>query len=148
MKEEHKYYQPDISEFHVGFEFEEELCGKWYKEIFDSDNDILGNRECQTKLSEIHYGNLKVRVKWLDEEDIESLGCKMDEWFIPSCGGTYRIKCSTPFDVPFERKITIETKNHVRDGSGRYDVKLVVSRARIKNKTEFKKLLQQLNIIV
>ena len=59
---ENKYYTPDNSEFHVGFEYEHGPLGSplWNKKVV------------QTRL---FYGiDGATRVKYLDQEDIESLG--------------------------------------------------------------------------
>jgi hypothetical protein len=60
-----KYYTPEISEFHVGFEFEKEwVDGSWSKETLEVDD-----------LKDIEEEMLPItRVKFLDKEDIESLG--------------------------------------------------------------------------
>ncbi len=69
-----KYYTPDISEFHVGFEYEY-LTAKdaWHKAIFegitvyeDKENLFLSDLKDIVALNE-------ARVKYLDKEDIESL---------------------------------------------------------------------------
>jgi hypothetical protein len=65
MKEESKYYTPNISEFHVGFEYEE-----WDVRAEDSYAKLVV-REGQ-KLFMHDY--CEYRVKYLDREDIESLG--------------------------------------------------------------------------
>ncbi len=61
-----KYYEPDISEFYVGFEFE--------RTVGTSDDSYYHD-----KIEEVHeiadvFCCEKVRVKYLDREDIESLG--------------------------------------------------------------------------
>jgi len=62
-----KYYTPKIEELHIGFEYEVKLnSGEWVK------------RELST-LSELNFEDWSVkqndvRVKYLDIEDIESLG--------------------------------------------------------------------------
>ena len=63
-----KYYVPEISEFYVGFEYEEENDledNVWIKRTLDFSYDWL----------EIHkdFANGK-RVKYLDTNDIEELG--------------------------------------------------------------------------
>jgi hypothetical protein len=69
MKEENKYYTPEIEEFHVGFEYEEKPKGSieyaytpnvWIKEYH---------------LKHL-FTRITPRVKHLDREDIESLGCE------------------------------------------------------------------------
>ena len=69
-----KYYTPEIEEFHVGFEYECESTrypdkNNWHPEVFYMNNshiDMIGS----------HLGKKNVRVKYLDKEDIESLGFK------------------------------------------------------------------------
>lgn len=74
---ENKYYTPDISEFCVGFEYEVEdlhdnLVDKvWKKEVLEVQDELL------TRKSWI--GNLEARVKYLDKEDVESLGFTIDD---------------------------------------------------------------------
>ncbi len=64
-----KYYTPKIEEFHVGFEFEvyedyDVLPEKsWHKETYPSDT-----------VSQFYLNEGLLRVKSLDQEDIESLG--------------------------------------------------------------------------
>jgi hypothetical protein len=66
---ENKYYTPTIEEFHVGFEYEDgSLYGKneWTKLIVST----------QHSLEETEYilQTNRIRVKYLDSSDIESLG--------------------------------------------------------------------------
>lgn len=69
-----KYYTPSIEEFHVGFEYESSYdtqgSGPWTKRTIDNtyDLDTVGNYE-------------QVRVKYLDQEDIESLGFVEQEYY-------------------------------------------------------------------
>ena len=74
MKKE-KYYTPDIEEFHVGFEYEQEDINEggsslsWYKHKIGSGSDIDG----------VFRGEelgCSFQVKYLDKEDIESFGFK------------------------------------------------------------------------
>ena len=67
---ENKYYKPDIEEFHVGFEYEVEdlhdnlIDRCWRRQVFEGEDATI--REwLETN---------DVRVKYLDKEDIESLG--------------------------------------------------------------------------
>ena len=66
---ENKYYTPTIEEFHVGFEYEvyedyDVLSEKsWHKETYPSDT-----------ASKFYINEGLLRVKYLDLEDIESLG--------------------------------------------------------------------------
>ena len=88
METEAKYYVPEISEFFVGFEYEiiyEDEPPKAYK------FDITDMLYAQSPETEEFFGgicskieNKQVRVKYLDSEDIESLG------FIFNAGVTER----------------------------------------------------------
>lgn len=69
-----KYYTPAIEEFHVGFEYEINMHfrmaeeSKWYSAIITKDN-WGANMDIINVLA-------RARVKYLDREDIESLGWK------------------------------------------------------------------------
>ena len=69
-----KYYTPSIEEFRVGFEYEVYVPEKelWSKETFYLDASHIN----LVKYVNIQTENTlkKVRVKYLDREDIESLG--------------------------------------------------------------------------
>lgn len=121
---DNKYYTPTIEEFHVGFEYEElwEVIGineEWLKEIYD-EHDSIGTL-CET-----------IRVKYLDKEDIESLGWNDigSLWFE---NGDYKLRKwkDQSLDIYFEYadKETI-----------------MIFRGDVKNKSELKKLMEQLNI--
>jgi hypothetical protein len=63
---EDKYYTPDISEFFVGFQFELLTTDNtWLKREFDL---------CYTYEGELAFYIEGSRVKYLSQEDIESLG--------------------------------------------------------------------------
>ena len=62
---ENKYYTPDIEEFHVGFEYEEFYKETWRSVLYSGMGTTLYN---------FYSGNESIRVKYLDQEDIESLG--------------------------------------------------------------------------
>lgn len=75
--ENNLYYTPTIEEFHVGFEYEVMIPEKsiWSKEVFflnDSHINLVKWVTIQDEFT-IH----KIRVKTLDQSDIESLGWKL-----------------------------------------------------------------------
>ena len=74
METEAKYYTPEISEFFVGFEYEYRFFthSEWESSIFESE---VGEIECNP-FDNIEYllQEKNIRVKYLDSEDIESLG--------------------------------------------------------------------------
>jgi len=132
-----KYYTPKIEEFHVGFEYEVELnSGEWVK------------HELST-LSELNFEDWSVkqndvRVKFLDIEDIKSLG--WEEQY-----GKYVIDKST--DFPNERIIftllfngstNIEIFKTSLTSYGNHNEKM---QFKINNKSEFRKLMYQLNVL-
>ncbi len=127
-----KYYTPTIEEFHVGFEYEfrhndykQKGWIKYKTPIFDFNKED----------SPFSYTNLnQFRVKCLDKEDIESLG------FVLKAGDTrltYHYGGHAISHTPSSNKIDI----YYYDGSE------FVNRITIKNKSELKKLLKQLNIL-
>jgi hypothetical protein len=66
-----KYYTPEIKEFHVGFECElidNDKTHKWFP--------IKCREETLYDVQSSHYN---ARVKYLDKEDIESLGFELDQ---------------------------------------------------------------------
>ena len=121
--EESKYYIPEISEFHVGFEYE------WLNENSDwikEDSPIEITKEGYEKQT---YG---LRVKYLDKSDIESLGWVYDDsqpklqWF--------RFKT---YKLIWEfNKIIIWDNNQQN----------MLCKVPIKNKSELKRLMKQLEI--
>jgi hypothetical protein len=69
---ENKYYTPDIAEFHVGFEYEERVGkGLWERTSITQSCDL---EFVEDNLE--HDDGDKIRVKYLDEQDILSLGYK------------------------------------------------------------------------
>ena len=82
-------------------------------------------------------------VKYLDQEDIESLGFNVGEWFEVDILGTWKI------DFIYREHgystLSISTKDFIRDGSGRYHISTI--RPKIKNKSELKVLLKQIGIL-
>ena len=64
-----KYYTPDISEFHFGFEYEtaNPYESKWVKVIVNGEYDTVGDLNLYIPTGQ------SLKVKYLDKEDIESL---------------------------------------------------------------------------
>ena len=119
-----KYYTPLIEEFHIEFEYERNIEDErsrldpktnptWKEEVFGK-NGHIEYRELANDLSRD-----RIRVKYLDKSDVESLNVK-----------DYNIILNSGF-VDIWRK---------------YDSYPMVRSIRIKNKSELKKLLQWLSI--
>jgi len=134
-----EYYTPTIEELHVGFEYEYEKYDEtimsgiggntWFKDIYSIDSFM-------NKYYTIFDMDLsRIRVKYLDREDIASLGFEHlgSGWFKQ---GNCRVR------KWIEQEVDIylwEEDEHHSDGD-------IIFRGNIKNKSELKKLLTQLNI--
>lgn len=130
MKEE-KYYTPSIEEFHVGFEYEIKSIemNDWEKVQF------LFTEDHEAFISGKFY---KTRVKYLDQEDIKSLGWqkKEDKPYKIEKEKYYYLMVSV---VPTYYIITMHNKK-------RMNADMILFSGTIKNKSELKRLMKQLNI--
>lgn len=131
---ENKYYTPEIEEFHVGFHYEELMNGKWAPDIFEpnlycDDRDMfLNGLDKET-----------IRVKYLDQEDIESLGFEeiVDEnygryqWMFTN--GHVRV-----FTRQWGKKIVIAKEGWVGGSNN------ILYLGSCKNKSELKRILKQI----
>lgn len=143
-----KYYTPDISEFYVGFEYE--MWSDKTKEF--SKYTIKNIQQANVILKQIsmRMTNL-VRVKYLDKEDIESLGWiftkeDVDEQFFQINvheKSFYELIFNIDKDVDWNICIEYWYENL----NNKYNFNTVF-RGIIKNKSELIKLLKQLNIDV
>lgn len=134
-----KYYIPNIEEFHQGFEYEVWYNSaytkeKWIKETFEFyDKDQIYHYDCVDLIPSFKNNGDSIRVKYLDQEDIESLGF---------------IKHKTIDNYWKLNNIVLRIKNfkisiYVYDD---YTVDKLIFEGIIKNKSELIKLLKQLNI--
>jgi hypothetical protein len=153
---ENKYYTPEIKEFYAGFEYEiyesisfSDQNKKWVKNI------LTQGQMCQN-LNHLYYvdNKDKFRVKYLDKEDIESLGFNNNdirlENHIKPKTHLYKIKeDGTAFTIQwYWHMLRNERENLIRIFKGtlhKYPYQEIF-RGDIKNKSELKILLKQLNI--
>ncbi len=131
-----KYYTPSIEEFHVGFEYEEKITddSKFEKIIFSKYHKCCTWGYDNIDFEEAIKRN-RIRVKYLDKEDIESLGFIYDE---ESNNNFYTHKDRRETYLSFfpqQKRIEIGDQENYGSFAGT-----------IKNKSELKKLLTQLNI--
>lgn len=144
-----KYYTPEIEEFHIGFEYEvfETPFGKnkgnWNKSILNTPQYFQS-----INWKWIAENLEKIRVKYLDKEDIESLGFIFDK---TSKEGQWKFFKNNI--CLFYRPETKELGTFTVDPS-KSDFMIKYSRDNkmisfliIKNKSELIKLLKQLKII-
>lgn len=131
---EDKYYTPLTEEFYVGFEYEIRQADIWYKTLFQS-NECL----CDFINTDGY------RVKYLDKEDIESLGwiyTKIDSNILSFTKDKITLELYPKhFSLPKERdRLPIVILTDYSVSSSRLFL------GTIKNKSEFKKLIKQLDI--
>lgn len=136
-----KYYTPDIEEFHIGFEFEYnkpkfEDDNNWIPEVFtleSASNDLL----CSYEEGKQEYN---LRVKYLDREDIESLGFKtiysVQSDFYKSIYSNEICRIRTITQSIITVCISVKNQFYMPE----------VFRGEIKNKSELSRLLKQLGI--
>ena len=147
-----KYYTPEISEFYIGFEYEEQdftyydlniVDDIWNKEIYNLDHflDVVMDGEWEFDLkSNIEEG--RIRVKYLNDEDIKSLGfayISNSDMFIGSTKNYFTY--ITPIEFSYGTVLKIEVSVEKES-----EKTLVVHSILIKNKSELKKLLKQIGI--
>jgi hypothetical protein len=138
--QEVKYYAPEIDEFFIGFEYEEYQQKEWNKLI--SPPKSLGYEwakkvfNTSTSLGKIKSKLEKIRVKYLDKEDI--LECE------------FKFQCSDAFgQLIFKRgsfELTFYPPNPTFIEIDNSDKNFTRFIGRIKNKTELQKILKQLEI--
>ena len=133
---ESKYYIPDISEFHHGFEYEfkEKNSSKWIKCMLNMEFSYKHIRE------ELDDGLF--RIKYLCQEDIESLGFISNRPY----DGEYRSRSNIRWDCRAETlKLTHNDENNWIEL--RIDANYgqeYLFQGTIKNKSELKVILKQI----
>jgi hypothetical protein len=154
-----KYYTPKLKDFYVGFEYEKkEICAnshfldeEWVDEICDF-YDLF--QVINDYTSDGIYSKEDYRVKTLSIECIKSLGWKISDfidlfynntWCIDLGSDGYTDGYVTKFYISSHNGNTCITREQI---GGFFGVKTqdVVFRENLKNKSELKKLMEQLNI--
>lgn len=142
MSMNNKYYTPSIEEFHIGFEFQKWQVHDLYYQTLIMQADI--------NLTFIEERLQEIRVKYLDTEDIESLGfTKNISGEIPSHSNYYKLNDNKIIQITeYWSHEKLRRSNLIRIYTGvqhQYPYSEVF-RGEIKNKSELKRLLKQLNI--
>lgn len=123
--ESNKYYTPEIEEFFVGFEYELRQADIWQKEKVQYNDcfcDLQGDG---------------LRVKYLDKEDIESLGWTFFKQI--NLRGVRLCFNNSKYRLDYLQEnnyLIIQTNDYI----------FCKYNGIIKNKSELKKLMQQLKI--
>lgn len=79
MENDGKYYTPTIEEFYVGFEYEVKKEESWFRCFYSQGSLVDIYYKYNDDLDSIDFKADAIRVKYLDQEDIESLGFKETE---------------------------------------------------------------------
>ena len=145
---DNKYYTPSIEEFHVGFEYEyyDVIQDKWIITTIKTYDDMY---ECPNDMS--IDGNIcakYIRVKYLDKDDIESLGfyeAKLkdsnDIVYLKDVNQGFNTGYTVALSINHNSFVTISYKSFSSYMNKEYSIDVI-----IKNKSELAKLLKQLNI--
>lgn len=163
-----KYYTPSTYEMHPGFEFElltrkyyeariegdPEYKDVWNKVQFKASSPAMDLWEGQAKKQNVDVlvllgmehskmlnktGVPRTRVKYLDKEDIESLGWEYDDMYRDG-GTTIFVKNDYTLENYNSNKATSSNKVLIRDS------KKVVFDGDVKNKSELVKVLQMIGV--
>jgi len=157
-----KYYTPEISEFHEGFEFEFHLRGyKWDSMIYGFHCCTLEDEGDGNPQWHDQYGTLEnFRVKHLDREDIKSLSFKENDIQTTSYVGEYYILDGATINhvnrgevvdihlvyQPLTNWVLIWQPMEYIINGGTSTVDNVRFSGKLANKSELKKILKQLGI--
>lgn len=142
MIKEEKYYTPQVEEFHVGFEYQYLHTDKdWINFVFGGVDDTCV-LEKQRELDKN-----KIRVKYLDKKDIDSL---IDE--VDKLRETIEFYENYVYEFSFNKSGSNYTGLYTYSDNmiSFYETDLgnsCIFRGTIRNKSELKRLLDQLNII-
>lgn len=163
---DNKYYTPELEEFHVGFECETKAIDKRPGIIFSDislyewrkhkivEEDFGNHNLCMGVINNIVNGDNEFRVKYLDKEDIESLGfnnndIRLKDHIKPKTHLFKILKDNTIYTINwYWDMLREERENLIRIFIGdlhNYPY-TEIFRGEIKNKSELKKLLTQLGI--
>lgn len=144
---QNKYYTPDLEEFHIGFEYEFlEQHGspdeRWVKKILTQisdyeDDPYLGDTFTALERYNCVYVRNAWRVKYLDIEDLESLGWDCLTEFPNDFNSGFFSKGNFTLAINFN-KFHLEINNNLINYRCLFQG--------IKNKSEFKQLMKFLNI--
>jgi hypothetical protein len=124
-----EYYTPSIEEFHIGFEYEglvDYYKGEYKTFTIENTSDLIQRMETYDS-QDMDF----IRVKYLDREDIESLGWKQGELPYQYFDGIHML---------VDLKHNKYSINHIADD-------VCIFEGTIKNKSELVRLLKQLDIL-
>ena len=143
---ETKYYTPTIEEFHLGFDYELYYPnGEYRKEVFGNEIEHPELQEYKDDMMKVAHGI--IRVKSLDQEDLESLGWKYNGsgWYdlikVPGSLGYF-----THVKFKFWGKETMIKAYRGEPINCPEEEQQHLFVGEIKNKSELKRIMKQLQI--
>ncbi len=142
-----KYYTPEISEFHIGFEFEYRVKDDiWEKDTIDTSiSDRKGLVLDIPSENEYGYDPINIRVKHLDREDIESLGFVYDNSI--NNRDIFELKIDSHKQIVLKINFNVAKIEILSEDLNVFtDIDNYLFSGKIKNKSELKKLMVQLGI--
>jgi hypothetical protein len=159
--EDNKYYTPELSEFNLTFEYEvldlvDDTDGQWEQETFYLNNSHIH----LVKYVDIQddESDYLIRVKYLDQEDIENLGFTYDNNHEPiPYRENYNKGRIDHKSYAFEMETGIESHHYfltqfndnivwIEHAIG-CAIQGYIFKGQIKNKSELKRILNQLEIL-
>jgi hypothetical protein len=138
-----EYYIPDITEFHVGFEYQAMNMENAHWGICKVEEDFA----TPPYLYEIE--NETIRVKYLDIDDIESFGF---EYYMENKNQKLHIFYKDNVSLAYD-EANNKIKTFTKDPSLNKEYMMtnvdpyLINNIIIKNKSEFKKFLKQINLL-
>lgn len=129
-----KYYTPTLEEFHVGFRYEKLSLSQekpvaevdWFKEVLEDSLELPYIEE------DLDDGIL--RVKYLDQDDLEELGWELDGCMKKSGCIYFKSNFTCITESPYDKKIVIQQEGDM------------IFYGYCKNYNELERLMKQLNI--
>ena len=140
MENDGKYYTPTIEEFHVGFEYEVKKEDSWFRCFYSQGSLVDIYYKYNDDFDSIDFEADTIRVKYLNKEDIESLGFKHE---VSDNAGGYWFKGNYTLNYYFKHS---SLPNNLIITFDDYGNNIVLFNGIIKNKSELIKLLKQVNI--
>lgn len=141
--EDNKYYTPELEEFHLGFQYQHKCFNGWEDDTMPDFSEVKDSDGSMNEWIPWYNNDItNFRVKYLDKEDIESLGWEEEisaHFVLITDKGRYFLDCNFA-----SHKFQISTDIQKYPNEQTYPIKF---NGKIKNKSELKKLMQQLDII-
>lgn len=128
-----KYYTPDYEEFCIGLEYEIVGANTVEKYVFGIDSEESFIPYYDIKYLKDDILDKSLQVKYLDREDIEAEGWIEDKRFPDN------------YTMP-GFCLYVEEDKIIIDNGEEYEMEIVYFRGNIKNKSELRRLMKQLNI--